>query len=193
MGVLGGSLGLSSRAGKGGVPPYALSSGNVLPSPDGFATGAWTKGCSNATAVPAITAAYATGPDGAASANRVVLTLPGDTEWALVRATGLALSAALYSGSLWVKANGEAQVGKKINLGHFSGAAFGALYKITLTAQWQRATSPGLVNSVAAATNEFFIGKHRSTNVGAGGGGLTNAETSTDFLIFRAQLVAGGS
>ena len=170
---------------------YAItaSTTNLLTYSNGFTNAAWLKGCSNATTIPALTPAYAAGPDGTMSATRVVLTPPGDAEWALLRVNPITLPAAFHTASVWLKAASAGQVGKKVNLGMFNGSVFPAVVQATLTADWQRVVAVGAVHAAAGSTNEFFIGKHRSGNPN----GLTNAEVATDFLVYGAQLEQSAS
>lgn len=167
---------------------------NLVPWSNDFTQG-WTRETSNGTTPPVVTPNYAAGPVEGMAASRVVLTLPGDTHWSLVRNYGLALSSAHYTASIWLKANGDAQVGKLVNVGLWNGGQMTVMGRFALTSSWQRVSAPssGPYQMTGSATNEFFIGKHRSTNASADGStGLTNAEAATDFLIAGAQLELGG-
>jgi hypothetical protein len=163
---------------------------NLITYSEDFGDASWTKGCSNAAAAPVVTANNALSPAGTLTAERVQLTLPGDTEWALVYRNGITCSASTtYAQSIWIKASDVSQVGKKVSVGCFDAVpgAFFTKQIATLTDQWQRIT-PAPASTQATSTNlQFFVGKHRSSTTGVG---FTNAEAATDFLMWGAQLEA---
>lgn len=164
---------------------------NLLFYSEDLANAWWVKTTSNATAAPVTTSNYATAPDGTLTAARVQLTLPGDTEWALVRRQSIAIAASTsYVPSVFVRATDASQVGKKVTAGVFDaagGAGFLAHATVTLTTAWQRLVPSAAALSIVASTAfEFFIGKHRSSGIGT-----TDAEAATDFLVWGAQLELG--
>lgn len=151
-----------------------------------FDNGYWSKATSDSTAVPVVTANQATAPDGTQTADLVNLTAPADNEWALVRKTNLVTvnSAPEIQQSVWVKAYSSSQAGKKLNayIYDISANAYKTVGVIVLTTEWQRF----IVSHVfpAGAQNiEVSFGKARNT-----AGGITQAETATQFYLWGAQL-----
>lgn len=165
---------------------------NLLTKTEKFTDPVWGRATSNGTAWPVVTDNYATDPLGGFSASRIQLTLPGDTEWSLVRTVASLANipiGASVTTSLWIKAANESQIGKFISLYAYnvstaSYAVGNMVSKHVLTGEWQRVQASFSFISVSA-TQEFSIGKARSIV----NNGLLNAETATDFLVWGAQFV----
>lgn len=165
---------------------------NLLPGSENFASGTWNKATSNGTPVPVVTANYATDPLGGNNGSRVQLTLPGNTEWSLVRIsaplTNIPVGVSVTS-SIWIKATDASQVGKFVSLYIYdastaSYASGNRVSKHVLTADWRRVEASFSFDAIST-TQEFSFGKARGTV----NDGLLNANTATDFLVFGAQFV----
>lgn len=164
---------------------------NLLTKTEKFTDPVWGRATSNGTAWPVVTDNYATDPLGGFSASRIQLTLPGDTEWSLIRTVASLANipiGASVTTSLWIKAANESQIGKFIslyayNVSSASYAVGNAVSKHMLTGEWQRVQASFSFNTVST-TQEFSIGKARSVVTN----GLLNAETATDFLVWGAQF-----
>jgi hypothetical protein len=162
---------------------------NILTYSNTFSNAIWLKGTSNTTADPVVTSGYAS-PDGTLNAFRVQITLPGDTQWSLLRQRPVAVSVSSggsLAQSVYLKASDPSQIGKKVTVYVYdiTNLTYKALVNHVLTDSWVRVST---ISTFGGGTSsiEYSIGKARSTN-----GGPTDAEAATDFLLYGAQLEVG--
>ena len=161
---------------------------NLLTYSNSIDTGVWEKKCSNATPVPTVTR-NGFGPNGEAAFD-VSLSLPGDTEWALVRVNPFALrmkAGEKVTQAVWLKA-GAGNAGKKVSIYTYDTtyASYRTVLNATLTDQWQLFLVEHTQVGSLSVTGEFSIGKARSIV-----GGVTNTETATSFCIAQCGLFTG--
>jgi len=159
---------------------------NLLEYTESFDNSYWNRATSDSTAVPVVTANQAIAPDGTQTADLINLTAPADNQWALVRKTSLVTvnRAPEIQQSVWLKAYDSAQVGKKLNAYIYdqTNGGYKTVGVITLTSEWQRFIVSHVFPS-GAQTIEVAFGKARNT-----AGGITQAETATQFYMWGAQL-----
>jgi hypothetical protein len=159
---------------------------NLLEYTESFDNSYWNRATSDSTAVPVVTANQAMAPDGTQTADLINLTAPADNQWALVRRFSLVTvnRAPEIQQSVWLKAYDSAQVGKKLNAYIYDQTNSGlkTVGVITLTSEWQRFIVSHVFPS-GAQNIEVSFGKARNTY-----GGITQAETATQFYIWGAQV-----
>jgi hypothetical protein len=157
---------------------------NLATYSEDFSNASWNKVSSQTgTAIPIITANATTAPNGTMTADLVEFTPPTDTNYSIVQKTFTITN--LLSGTVYLKAFDESQVGKKVGVyivkpGDVNGTV------LTLTNEWQR-----VVISRPAGTNiEFHFGKGR-TNWTTGG--IKQSESASKFYAWGAQLEEGSN
>ena len=158
---------------------------NLIRYSEDFSQPVWRKRTSDSTQVPVITSNYAISPDGTQNATRVVITPPSsDSDYAVVdNFTSVTKNVGdKFTCSIYVKANGSLQIGKKINLYQFENG-YSTVLTHSLTDNWVRLE---LTNTMGLATGNMetlTIGKARSFV-----GGSLLSDMATDFLIAFAQF-----
>lgn len=155
---------------------------NLLLQSDNLANAAWSL-LQAGSGTASITANAGTAPDGTNSAALLTLGRSATTDVALINQTFTA-TATFYSGSVYVKAATNADIGNSISI-QFSqfgggGTPVGSNIRAILTGAWQRIT----VSAVLAATPNYqlFIGYNLNDGVSTG---------ATNILVWRGQSELG--
>jgi hypothetical protein len=143
------------------------------------------EGFNNGAGTDARTANSGTAPDGTNTATLCAIDRALAGEWAQAFRQLFTGTAATYAGSVWLKAYAGGDVGKVIALGMGDGANIQGVVNITLTADWVRYSTTGLMTASASCD---FVGGYFDT------GSYPTATSSTDavnFLAWGAQVELG--
>jgi hypothetical protein len=158
---------------------------NLITYSQDFSHPVWRKRTSDSTQAPVITSNYAISPDGTQNATRVVITPPSsDVDYAVVDNYGSITKNVgdKFTCSIYVKANGSSQIGKKINLYQFEDG-YSTVLTHSLTDNWVRLELTNTMGLVTSNMETLTIGKARSFV-----GGSSLSDMATDFLIAFAQF-----
>jgi len=128
-----------------------------------------------------VTANSATAPDGTATASKVTIARTATTKYAQVYQvfTG---TAAVYAGTLYLKADAAGDVGRQITVLQYNGTVVGGIVTVTLTAAWQRV--PSIMTLAASANCRFIVG------YSADGGSTEIASVSFDAWGGQVELTS---
>jgi hypothetical protein len=143
------------------------------------------EGFNNGAGTDARTANSGTAPDGTNTATLCAIDRALAGEWAQAFRQLFTGTAATYAGSVWLKAYAGGDVGKVIALGMGDGANIQGVVNITLTADWVRYSTTGLMT--ASASCDFVAGYFDT-------GSYPTATASVDavnFLAWGAQVELG--
>jgi hypothetical protein len=155
---------------------------NVIIQSNGFQTSSWGKAGSTAV-IPIVTPNSFESPDGTTNSALVEITSVADGEFSTLTQSVTSTSDSTTL-SVFLRAYDASQVGKKVALiGNGTGGVTGST--ATLSLSWQRFTF-----NRTSQINQILIGKGRST---ASSGNITQAEMSTKFYIYEAQLEVGNN
>jgi hypothetical protein len=157
---------------------------NLATYSEDFTNSSWDKITSGASvSIPIVTPNSAISPDGTMNADLIEFTPPSNVDYSICRKT-ISLNNSL-SGSIYLKAFDESQVGKKVGIyivkvGDVQGTV------LTLTNEWQRV----IISRTNDAYVEFTFGKGRTTWAT---GGITQSESASKFYAWGAQLEVGNA
>jgi hypothetical protein len=156
---------------------------NLATYSEDFTNSSWNKITSGeSVSTPIVTANSAISPDGTMNADLIEFTPPSDSNYSICKKI-ISFNNSL-SGSIYLKAFDESQVGKKVSVNIFAGNVQGTV--LTLTNEWQRV----IISGPTALYVEFMFGKGRTTWPS---GGITQSESASKFYAWGAQLEVGAN
>lgn len=156
---------------------------NLIKSGSDFSNILWKKLTSNSTASPVVTTNHSISPDGHQNADRIQLNLPGDNEWAQIEQF-IVVPLEKLVGVIWLKANGNSQIGKKVWFGVHGHPNHSNHIQCTLTSEWKKFEALPVITPTNRSSKLFF-GKNRISNPS----GFTDSITATDFFVWGAELI----
>jgi hypothetical protein len=157
---------------------------NLATFSEDFTNSSWDKITSGASvSIPIVTANSAISPDGRMNADLIEFTPPSNVDFSICRKSIFFNNS--LSGSIYLKAFDESQVGKKVGIyivriGDVQGTV------LTLTNEWQRV----IISRPNDAYVEFTFGKGRTIWTT---GGITQSESASKFYAWGAQLELGSN
>ena len=156
-----------------------LHSGDLSVSPwGGYVDGSGSSSC---------TANSGTAPDGTNTATLCTVNRTAAAEWAQGATQEFTGTAAVYVGSVWLKAYAVGDVGKIITIGLWNSITVVSILNVTLTANWVRYEVNG---TLAGATCQLVTGYFSTTGTPAGVGTTTG---ETKYLAWGAQAELGSA
>jgi len=156
---------------------------NLATYSEDFTNSSWNKITSGeSVSTPIVTANSAISPDGTMNADLIEFTPPSDSNYSICKKI-ISFNNSL-SGSIYLKAFDESQVGKKVSVNIFAGNVQGTV--LTLTNEWQKV----IISRPTDAYLEFTFGKGRTTWIT---GGITQSESASKFYAWGAQLEVGAN
>jgi hypothetical protein len=168
-----------------------ISNAGMLVEPAATNLALWSQDFTNAawnpftggTGTISTTAASGIAPDGTNTATLITINRSSAT-FSDARVGSLFTgTAAAYTGSVYLKANGAGDVGKIIDVCFYNGTSVLSVSHMTLTSAWQRVSVTGTL--AASASCEFIFG-YLSSNSGG-----SNQLGSTSVLVWQADVVLG--
>jgi hypothetical protein len=157
---------------------------NLATYSEDFTNSSWNKITSGASvSTPIVTSNSAISPDGTMNADLIEFTPPSDSNFSICQKI-ISFNNSL-SGSIYLKAFDESQVGKKVGIyivrtGNVQGTV------LTLTNEWQKV----IISRPTDNYIEFTFGKGRTTWIT---GGITQSESASKFYAWGAQLEEGSN
>lgn len=143
---------------------------NLLTNSESFNESAWVKNASGTT-TPVITANVATAPDGTTTADKVDFgAIDAAADYSIIYQAHTS-SDASYTGAVFIKAAAAGDVGKKVWLYQYD-TAFKGVVALTLTADWQLATSAATLTS---GSNRRFAISTIGSDIGGENQGAVSA------------------
>lgn len=131
---------------------------NLIPRSQEFDDAAWLKGVnfSGSGSSPSITANQAAAPDATMTADLVSIPVRGAATRSQYVAMVQSSTAAMYRGTIYVKAETAGDVGKAIDVWANDGAGVINLAVVTLTASWQRVGTTAVSNQTGSGSSQLM-------------------------------------